>query len=184
MFCQRCGQNMPDNIPYCQRCGAPMDDPPPIGSSTTTSNPAPLPAATYTNPVKTEAKTEDIRNPHAKAAAKRYKDAYFVANSINGIGTLVKILGIIAGIILFLLQAATASYLFRNEAAIVMSFITSFISGLVIYVVGVLVSAQGQMLKASLDSAVHSSPFLSDEHKAQVMSLSKEAGFADSSELY
>lgn len=172
MFCQSCGSNMPDGMQYCQRCGAPMDDPSPIGSEAATGNPAPSPSVAAASGQKTEeAYAEGAGNSHAKAAARRYKDAYFVANSITGIGTLVKVLGVIAGVILFLLQAVTTSYLFRNEAAIVMSFITSFIAGLIIYVVGVLVSAQGQMLKASLDSAVHSSPFLDDEQRARVMSL-------------
>jgi hypothetical protein len=39
------------------------------------------------------------------------------------------------------------------------------------YVLGILVSAQGQILKASLDNAVNGSPFLTNEHRAKVMSL-------------
>lgn len=40
-----------------------------------------------------------------------------------------------------------------------------------IYVLGVLVSALAQVLKATLDTAVHSSPFLTKEDMAKVMSL-------------
>ena len=39
------------------------------------------------------------------------------------------------------------------------------------YILSVFISAQGQMLKASLDSAVNTSPFLEDDHRAQIMSL-------------
>lgn len=40
-----------------------------------------------------------------------------------------------------------------------------------IFVLGVLVAAQGQILKATLDTAVHGSPFLEKEEMAKVMSL-------------
>lgn len=40
-----------------------------------------------------------------------------------------------------------------------------------IYVLGILVAAQGQILKATLDTAVTSSPFLKTEEMAEVMSL-------------
>jgi len=39
------------------------------------------------------------------------------------------------------------------------------------YLLGVIVMAQGQILKASLDCAVNSSPFLQNEHRAKIMSL-------------
>jgi hypothetical protein len=40
------------------------------------------------------------------------------------------------------------------------------------FVFGVIVSAQGQQLLATLDAAVHSSPFMDTAAKAQAMSLS------------
>jgi O-antigen ligase len=40
-----------------------------------------------------------------------------------------------------------------------------------IYVLGILVAAQGQILKATLDTAVTNSPFLKREEMAKVMSL-------------
>ena len=39
------------------------------------------------------------------------------------------------------------------------------------WIIGTAVSALGLMLKANLDTAVNSSPFLSDIEKAQAMSL-------------
>ncbi len=40
-----------------------------------------------------------------------------------------------------------------------------------LYLLGIVVSAQGQLLKASLDVAVHISPFLHTAEKAKVISL-------------
>jgi hypothetical protein len=39
------------------------------------------------------------------------------------------------------------------------------------FILGSLVSAQGQILKATLDGAVNTSPFLTDEQRAQMMRL-------------
>ena len=41
----------------------------------------------------------------------------------------------------------------------------------VFFVIGIMVAAQGQLLRATLDTAVHSSPFLTDDLRASVMSL-------------
>jgi len=45
------------------------------------------------------------------------------------------------------------------------------VAAIPIYILGVLVSAQGEVLKATLDTAVHGSPFLKKEDMARVMSL-------------
>ena len=39
------------------------------------------------------------------------------------------------------------------------------------FVLGVFISAQGQLLKATLDAAVHTSPFLDDEEKAAALGI-------------
>ena len=41
----------------------------------------------------------------------------------------------------------------------------------VLFLLGTLASAQGQILKATLDTAVNSSQFLSDQDRARIMSL-------------
>ena len=41
----------------------------------------------------------------------------------------------------------------------------------VLFVLGVIVSAHGQLTKATLDGAVNGSPFLTSEQRAEVMSL-------------
>jgi hypothetical protein len=41
----------------------------------------------------------------------------------------------------------------------------------VFFVLGIIVSAQGEILKANLDGAVNTSPFMTNEQKAQAMDL-------------
>jgi len=47
----------------------------------------------------------------------------------------------------------------------------AIVAGIPLVVSGILVSAQAQLLKATLDTAVNTSPFLSNEQRAVVMSL-------------
>ncbi len=115
-----------------------------------------------------------------KTLMRRYSDAYTEANAvvvigraIKGISVLIFILMIIA--VLAILLAGQDSHRGRNEmlspgmfAGI--GFIVTIIISLPIYVLGLLVSAQGQTALATLDTAVNSSRHLSgDEIKAIIL---------------
>jgi hypothetical protein len=58
-----------------------------------------------------------------------------------------------------------------SQVGLVIGILVGCLAGLLWYVIGIFVAAQGQILKATLDSAVNSSPFLTDAHKAEIMSL-------------
>jgi hypothetical protein len=105
---------------------------------------------------------------------KRYGDAYLIAKVIVGAGTLIKLAAVVAGIITFLF--ALSFGLLHNAGinpniVFIGSFMISLPVPVAFYVLAVIVSAQGQMLKAMLDTAVHSSPFLADQDRADVMSI-------------
>lgn len=105
--------------------------------------------------------------------ASRYSDAYATADSIVMIGSIIKGIGIVIGAILVAvgLIAASAFNGVGGGVTIVASLISGLFNGIMVYVIGVLISALGHILKANLDSAVHSSPFLTDEQRAAVMRL-------------
>lgn len=106
---------------------------------------------------------------------KRYKDAYLVARATNGFGGMIKAIGIVIAILLviggFILLLLNEGRLGVGMALGLAAIIFGIIAGIWFYIVGVLVSAQGQILKASLDTAVNTSPVLAPEHKARIMSL-------------
>lgn len=108
----------------------------------------------------------------ASAIIKRYKDAYLYARWVDGIGRFIKAIGIILAILLILAMLFVGNYTGYN---LVVSLLAGIILGVLIgvpfYIGGILVSAGAQILKASLDSAVNSSPFLTNEHRAKIMSL-------------
>jgi len=108
---------------------------------------------------------------HTPAVIKRYKDAYLVARATDGIGGVVKFIGALLGIIIVIAGFVVGSQGRDNTMFVVGSFILAAIVTIPFYVLGVLVSAHGQVLKASLDEAVHTSPFLTDHQRASAMSL-------------
>jgi hypothetical protein len=119
------------------------------------------------------------------AVMDRYRDGYLVAKTLDGFGRTLKILGaIIGGGIMFfgfvigssLAGAASSMGSVGTGAGSFFFFLFSFgiwgaVIGGIFWVMGTLVSAQGQVLKAQLDGAVYASPFMSDADKARVMSL-------------
>jgi RNA polymerase subunit RPABC4/transcription elongation factor Spt4 len=129
--------------------------------------------------------TEDISVNNSvvvSALTTRYRDGYRVARTIDGFGKLLKILGIVFGaMILFfgLISGVGGAVALGPSKGGEVAFIVSlFLFGLIaaivaviFWVLGVIVSAQGQMLKASFDSAVNNSPFLENADRSKIMSL-------------
>ena len=98
----------------------------------------------------------------------RYTDAYLVARAIIAIGATVKVLAFVVGggVVLIALLAVGKS----AELALG-SVLLGAIVAIPIYILGILVTAQGQILKATLDCAVNGSPLLTKDEMRQIMSL-------------
>ena len=94
----------------------------------------------------------------------RYRDAYVVGRTIVTVGDVVKGVGIVLAIGMTL--AAWVNFKMGPAGILI-----GVVVGVPLYVLGILVSAQGQILKATLDTAVSGSPFLSNDQKAEMMSL-------------
>ena len=116
-----------------------------------------------------------LATPHMiSAAERRYGEAYGVANTLAGLGDSIRGLGIVVGILLSF--AAFVTLLSRGGWVVAGIIETGAVTGgAIVYVLGILIATQGQILKASLDSAVNSSPFLPDEIRARILSLPVDA---------
>lgn len=100
----------------------------------------------------------------------RYRDAYGVGAALVGVGGGIKVIGgILAGII-FLGSLLAGDSRFGVGAAFA-GILLAGIVGFFFWVFGVFVAAQGQVLQATLDQAVASSPFLTDAERADAMGL-------------
>jgi hypothetical protein len=112
------------------------------------------------------------------AFVQRYADLYRAAKVMTGLGDTVKVVGLVSAGVIFMvwfLMAVAAAQGFGGALAFFMCLIIGAAFGALIggvfFLLGVLISAQGQLLMSHADSAVHSSPFLSDQQRAAAMSL-------------
>lgn len=120
-----------------------------------------------------------ISSQLARALANRYRDGYRVAGFITGLGRFIKVVGAIAAMILFLLvavpwlqsQSSRPIQSAEQLLAIVVAALPAGAVLLVSLIIGTLLSAAGQVTMAQLDSAVHTSPFLTEDDRLQAMGL-------------
>jgi hypothetical protein len=114
--------------------------------------------------------------PAENGMVTRYQDGYRVGKFVDTVGSMCKGIGVILALIggVTGLSLANSHPQFGNanfsEFGIII-LVAGVIIGLSFWVVGVLISAQGQLLKAVLDTAVNSSPFITDAQRREVMSL-------------
>jgi hypothetical protein len=104
----------------------------------------------------------------------RYKEAYLVARLISRSGRPIKRAGLAAAALLAAQGAILMATARAAEAAFVLgagAVTLGLLAGALFYFLGVLVAAQGEVLRASLDGAVGSSPFLTDEHRTSILFL-------------
>lgn len=114
--------------------------------------------------------TADLSSSGSKTG-ERYRDAYRVACALVGIGTTLKGVGIIGAIIITLIAAMASQAVASAAVGLLAGLVFGGIWFGLFFVLGILVSAQGQILRATLDTAVNTSPFLTNEDKARVIDL-------------
>ncbi len=120
--------------------------------------------------------------------SKRYRSGYNVSRMINGIGAFCQALGLILACILGAGGAYAAQYINQYTPPVVwvaqnlhlpiqyqlgivigVAAFAALITFLVLWLIGTVISAIAQVLKAILDTAVNTSPFLSTEEKAGII---------------
>lgn len=118
------------------------------------------------------------RDAQVKKLRRRYLDAYAVAGTVNGIGGLGQVLGtiVIAGgiVLIFALKDSV------GQKGAIGAGVATAILGLIVLVLGTVLAALAQMVRASLDTAVNTSPLLDVQEKLAALGLpSSEAPKVD-----
>src|SRR5438105_10188121 len=114
---------------------------------------------------------EETTSQVVAAVERRYSDAYIVAATIVGFGDTIKALGVGFAAILLVIALIVGTKGIGGVLIALMIAVAAVGIGIVLYFLGIVVAAQGQILKASLDTAVNSSPFLPDAARARIMTL-------------
>lgn len=118
-------------------------------------------------------------------AISRYQEGYRLARTISGLSPLCKGIGLLTGVFVVIFGLMGSETVMRpNPSMVGMASLESqhrvyilsviFFGALVAmigWVIGIVLDGYGHQLKATLDTAVNSSPFLSNAQRAQVMRL-------------
>lgn len=101
----------------------------------------------------------------------RYRRGYQVATAAVGFGQLLKGIGWTLGVLSIVGGVVIAQMLGGDPAVVTLiyAFIIATAQVIVFIFFGVLVTALGEILRATLDTAVHTSPFLDDQQKSQAV---------------
>jgi len=143
-----------------------------VGAVVATFSPPPAsPSSASPSSIALTQATSSSPDRFTSSACRRYQDAYLVARATTAIGVVVKFVGIGLGVLVFLVVVVIGSQADRAGAGFMGGLVFGAVVAIPLYVLGVLVSALGEVLKATLDTAVHGSPFLGKDDMARVMSL-------------
>lgn len=112
-----------------------------------------------------------VSGQSGSSVVNRYRDAYRVGAALVGLGNGIKIVGAILGGIILLGSLSTANNQFGGSELAGIGVFVAAVTGGLFWVCGVVVAAQGQILRATLDTAVASSHFLNDSDRADAMGL-------------
>lgn len=91
-----------------------------------------------------------------KSIEERYEDAYRVAEGAIALGRVVKVIGFVLGALVLLVGLVGLAGL-GGGAVFMVALLSAVIVTLIAYVAGVFITAQGQMIRATLDIAVNTS---------------------------
>ena len=150
-----CGEPIRVDHPYtwCSECGEPLPE----------EIKAQLPRARSIVVQESEVDESHARAIGPDALAQRYKQAYQSARIIVGAGSGVKVLGpIMATLFAIVSLKADGFLLFAGLAS-------SLALGVSLYVAGVMILAQGELLRATTDSAINTSPLLDNDQKSRIL---------------
>jgi hypothetical protein len=108
-----------------------------------------------------------VNNGAMDTLPSRYKDAYTEAHAVVSVGGFIK--GIAFFMFLVVMIGALCMAFHYGIASLFGGFILACMVSVPVYVLGILVAAQGQTQLAALDTAVNSSRHLSDDQVADIL---------------
>lgn len=170
-----CGETHEESFEACWSCGKGR----PVGMDAAALRSVSLPNRECEGPSGAEEPSSEYSsggmapNEVGLGVVKRYSDAYAIASSIDAHGQAMKSLAVVLAVVVVaitLIGVTQANANLTMGGLMVGGFVAAVVWSMV-HAHGVRIAAEGQRLLAALDVAVHTSPFLSNAQRAQVMSL-------------
>jgi DNA-directed RNA polymerase subunit RPC12/RpoP len=185
--CPHCGQKILKKAKVCKHCGRDVEPmvtdgapakalagPPAAQPQASRATAAPARSPVTGGEPQFRLLSDELKGgaPARKMPSDRYSDAYAVANAIISTGTAVKVIGV-----LFAVVGSVAVVAYSREAAPffgslwVFELLLCAVVGFGFWIAGVFITAQGQLLRALLDTAVNTSPLFSNSDKERIMGI-------------
>ena len=166
--CPKCGTSIDDTHEnsWCTRCGEPL----PVEIKSRLPKLAALTAASLAAGQKLDDSADVPGQTSGPLVVNRYRDAYRVGAALVGLGGAIKAIGAILAVIICLGSLSSGDSPFGVGGVVAGIFVAAIVAGL-FWVNGVIVAAQGEILRATLDSAVAHSPFLNNLERLDAMGL-------------
>ncbi len=170
MKCPKCGLVNPDDAQRCQ-CGYDFELMKQLTSylgqsATKTPEEAETIEDLFQRPQK-------VQPGEGHSLARRYGDAYRIGKGLARMGRLAKGLGLTLGVMTFLVALLLAGGNYPSGLSPTTKVLAASVLGIVVavpvFLLGELVGALGQVLQATLDTAVNTSPFLDGTQKSQLL---------------
>jgi EamA domain-containing membrane protein RarD len=151
MQCPDCGKSLEGTPEFCYFCGY-----------TLTNKSVSLPPLT-------SVVADTKPNSPKGVLISRYREAYQTANTNDDIGTAVKFFALVLAVALAIFSTANSGQRATSDSWVGLTL--SVCVGAFFFVAGTLVSGVAQVQKATIDSAVYTSTFLTNSDRAEIMSL-------------
>jgi hypothetical protein len=143
--CGECGKEVTENDKTCPHCGADVSE------------------------IEEEKEPASKTIPIGEEIAIRYRNAYAIANGNIAIGNALKVIGIVLAIVIILAAVSKSSNSFGSSAWIMGGLVGGVFVGISAYSIGIWITSQGQMMKATIDTAINTSPLIDNEQKKQII---------------
>ncbi len=165
--CKRCSEQLENEFDKCWNCGCLRDGSHPSDSNDGIDDFSPeqvLPNGELLSRRVAARDTATSRSDVAQALTRRYKDAYFSARWLIRIGSLIK-----WGALLIVVIGVAISQAFGGETLFVPAIALSIAVAIPTFILGILISGQGQTHLATLDTAVNTSRHLSKDEVVAIL---------------
>jgi hypothetical protein len=165
--CKRCSEKLENEFDKCWNCGCLRDGTHPSESDYGIDDFSPeqvLPNGELLSRRVTSSDINTSRSDVAQALTRRYKDAYFSARWLIRIGSLIK-----WGALLIVVIGVAVSQAFGGGSFFVPAIALSIAVAIPTFILGILISGQGQTHLATLDTAVNTSRHLSKDDVVAIL---------------
>lgn len=168
--CKHCSEQLEDSFDTCWSCGYSRDGSPPRPSEDERVDEVLVGGVPFSSPAPSGTTSRSRQQSGiVQSLTRRYSDAYIAARALVVIGGIIKWVGVVLAIMILVIGIVMSSGSGGGRVFAFVGFALACLIGVPTFVLGILISAQGQIHLATLDTAVNTSRHLSNDDVAKIL---------------